>query len=421
MNFTLPGKIDTGVLVLQDIYLIVILALFSAKSLAGPVQIGFTLGKVILLISLVGIASLAASKYFLPKIFSGIADNKHAFFIHGIAWAFLFISIAQYLGLSVEVGAFLAGLGLGRLPYREELKERIRPLTDFFMVVFFSSIALRLNAENLLVYWQEAILSSITLMIGNFLIMFYLIDWQNFTAKTSFIGSINMTQVSEFSLVVGALGVQQGYINNNILGYLSLMALMTMTASTYLINYNQQIYEKLKPYIEKMSFGQNKEKEIKKLENHAVIIGYNQMVKNTLSTLRKNFEKIVIIDKDSRNTEELSRTNIEYIYGDFRHGEIRKASAIKNASFILSVSQDHAANQRILEEAPREATKFVESTSKEESAELYELGAHYVLQENQLAAEKLVEYLELYLEDKKLFLKEIETENQKIKWGDRSV
>jgi len=239
---SLPGKIDVGVLILQDIYLVIILALFSADVLAEPelATIGLTLGKIFLLMGLITVLSLASSKYLLPKIFQISASNRHTFFIHGVTWAFLFISLALLLDLSVEVGAFLAGLGLGQITYREELKERIRPLTNFFMVIFFSSIALTITRDNLFAYWKEAIIASAILMVGNFLIMFYLIDRENFTPETSFLGSLNMTQVSEFSIVVGALAVQQQYIGNDILGYLSLMALLTMSTSSYLIQYNQE-------------------------------------------------------------------------------------------------------------------------------------------------------------------------------------
>ena len=418
---TLPGKIDVGVLILQDIYLIVILALFSSGTLTNPAEIGFTLARIILLIGLIGLVSFTASKYLLPHIFSRIADNRHGFFIHGVAWAFLFITFANWLGLSVEVGAFLAGLGLGRIPYRDELKERIRPLTDFFMVIFFSSIALRLNADNLLVYWQEAVLASVLLMVGNFLIMFFLIDWQNFTPRTSFIGSINMTQVSEFSLVVGALAVSQGYIGNEILGYLSLMALLTMTSSTYLINYNKQIYNHLEDFLQRWESDDHREPEIKRLEGHAVILGYNEMVKAVLPALEKEYEDIVVVDRNSDNTETLGKSDYEYIYGDFKHGEIRKASAIKKSDFILSVSNEHSVNRKILEESPREATKFVKASNMEEAAELYDLGAHYVIQKNVLTGEKVSEYIKLYLEDRDLFLEEIDVENEKIIWGGRSV
>ncbi len=418
---SLPGKIDVGVLILQDIYLVIILALFAADALADPeiTTIGLTLGKIFLLMGLITVLSLASSKYLLPKLFKLSASNKHTLFIHGITWAFLFISLALVLDLSVEVGAFLAGLGLGQIPYREELKERVRPLTDFFMVIFFSSIALTINRENLFAYWQEAIIASIALMIGNFIIMFYLIDREHFTPETSFLGSINMTQVSEFSIVVGALGVQQGYIGNDILGYLSLMALLTMSTSSYLIQYNQEIYQKVKPYLKRFEAEHKKDIELTTLEDHIIIIGYNQISKHLIPILKQSRKEIVVVDRNNKNTQKLEkREDIHYIYGDIQHSEIRKTAGFKKADLIISLAPDYEINKKIILENP-EATLFVKARRFEEAAELYEVGAHYVILKTELSADQMAEYLETYLEDKELFMSLTEEDREKIKWSEK--
>jgi Kef-type K+ transport system membrane component KefB len=411
---SLPGRIDVGVLILQDIYLIIILALFSADSLTSASQIGFQLVKIFSLIGLIGGFSYLSAQYFLPKLFKRIADNKHAFFVHGIAWAFLFISLALALDLSIEVGAFLAGLGLGQMPYRNELKERVRPLTDFFIVIFFSSIALTLETSNLYAYWLEAVVASVLLMIGNFMIMFYLINRLGFDAETSFLGSINMTQVSEFSLVVGGLAVTQGYIGNDILGYLSLMALMTMTASTYLINYNREIFEKVEHLLER--FDSESNYEASKLENHAVVVGYDNLAMNAVSELEKFYEDVVVVDRNPENVEELEISEHEYIYGDITHGEVRKNSGLKRADFVISFVPDMNINKQVLRSSKEDATRILKARNFEEASELYELGAHYVIIKNTLSGDKLGEQLKLYFEDRDLFLEEVKEEHKKIQW-----
>ncbi len=416
---TLPGKIDVGVLILQDIYLVIILALFSADSLSNPGEIGFTLTKIFLLMAGVASLSLLSSRYFLPTMFNKVANDKHAFFIHGVAWAFLFTALTIKLDLSVEVGAFLAGLGLGQVTYREELKERIRPITDFFIVVFFSSIGLQLTSENLFIYWKEAVIASAVLMVGNFLIMFYLIDRQNFTPKTSFLGSINMTQVSEFSLVVGALAVSQGYVGNDILGYLSLMALLTMTVSSYLINYNHEIYLKVEHLLERFKSDEKSDVDIKKFDNHAVVIGYNETVRDLLPTLKENYEDIIVIDKNPDNVEELSNEDLEYIYGDFRHSEIRKSGSFDTAELVLSVEKDIMRQHQILRETEEETVTFLSTDSFEKAAELYERGADYVIMENKIAGEEVAELLKEFAEGNKLFDEKIEENLERIYWRDR--
>ncbi len=417
---SLPGKIDVGVLILQDIYLVIILALFAADTLAEPqfTTIALTLGKIFFLMGVITVLSLASSKYILPKLFKYSASNKHTFFIHGITWAFLFISLALVLDLSVEVGAFLAGLGLGQISYREELKERIRPLTDFFMVIFFSSIALTITRDNLFAYWKEAIIASIVLMIGNFLIMFYLIDREHFTPETSFLGSINMTQVSEFSIVVGALAVQQEYIGNDVLGYLSLMALLTMSTSSYLIQYNQELYEKAKPFLERFEAEHKKDVELSTLENHIVLVGATQSTKHLIPILKETGKDIALVDNNSDRTMALeARNDIHYIYGDISHGEIRKTAGIERADIIVSMVPNKEINRKIIMENP-EALLFVKAKRFEEAAELYEEGAHYVMLKTEIAADQMAEYLEAYLEGPQLFKSEVKEDIERIKWSD---
>ncbi len=415
---TLPGKIDVGVLLIQDVILIITLTLLSAGSLENPVQIATSLVEVLALVSVIAVFSFASSRYLLPALFDRIVDNEHAFFIYGVAWAFLFITAAQMMGISLEVGAFLAGLSLGQLPYSSEMQERIRPVTDFFMVIFFASIGLSLSADNLLMYWKEAIVASVLLMVGNFFIMFFLIDLEKFTPETSFKGSINMTQVSEFSLVVGAMAISQGFIGEDILGYLSLMALMTMGTSAYLINYNHDLYLRFEHVLQRLDGDHKTDIDIETLHDHAIVVGYNDMAADIVPVLQEKFDQVVVVDRKPRNVKKLRQADHKFIYGDFKHGEIRKSSRIDAAAFIVSFAPDHMLNLRILEDHHEDAIVFLRSDNVDEAAELYQLGADYVINKKILAATKLVTYLDTYLEDKEEFTEQTRKDTETIWWRD---
>lgn len=391
---SLPGKINVGVLILQDIYLVIILALFSADTLTNVSAIGFALVKIFALIGVIGLVSYLSSQYVLPGLFRLVANNDHAFFVHGIAWAFLFISLSLQLDLSVEVGAFLAGLGLGQMPYRNELKERVRPLTNFFMVIFFSSIALTLEPSNLVAYWERAVVASIGLMVGNFLIMFYLIKRLDFDIETSFIGSINMTQVSEFSLVVGALAVTQGYIGHDILGYLSVMALLTMTTSSYLINYNQQIYQWVEPYLTRY-LSEGDPRSFDPLHDHAIVLGYTTVSRELLPELEQHFDDIIVVEKDASVATELAESPYEFIYGDFHHKELQHSANLGSASLLLSLSPDLKLNRKLV--GSTGSTVIVRARSFKDAVELYDDGADYVIVKDYLVAEELCDIVETHL------------------------
>ncbi|MFC6838283.1 cation:proton antiporter [Halomarina ordinaria] len=413
---TLPGKIDVGVLIIQDIYLVILLAVLSADSLSNPQEIAVSVGTILLLMSGIGIVSYLSARYLLPSLFRAVADDRRAFFIVGIAWAFVFILGTEQLDLSLEVGAFLAGLSLAQVPYTSELTERVRPITDFFMVVFFTSIGLQLAADNLLAYWVEALIASAALMVGNFLIIFYLIDREQFTPETSFIGSLNMAQVSEFSLVVGALAVTQGFIDASILGYLSLMAIVTMSLSTYLINYNYEIYERIKPYLARFESEEKQDVDLHVYRDHAVVVGYDEIIRAALPLLQEHFRDVVVVDRNPAHAEIHQSADYEYIYGDFKHGEIRNGAGLKRAAFVLSSTVEPDINRILLKEVGDETVVFAEAESTEDAADLYDRGAQYVILSTALTSEKLADHLRRYFNEPEEFWSVVDSDIGHLRW-----
>lgn len=417
---TLPGKLDVGMLLIEDIVVVILLALLGTEG-GNITQFTISVAEIAVFLTFIGGITYFSSKYFLPKLFESIKDSQHAFFIYALGWFFFMITLAEHIGMSMEIGAFFAGLSLGQVPYSSELRERVRPLTDFFMAVFFVSLGLDLTIGALGFYLREALIASAVLMIAKFMIIFMITNRQKFTPETSFKAAINKTQISEFALILGSVAVSQGFIGDNVFGFLSIMAMVTMGASSYLITFNNELYDRLEHILARLESEEKKDVDIRELKNHAIVIGYNELSKHAMKLLRKNYEQVVIVDNDSDNTEELANSDYEYIYGDFKHGEIRKSSGIRDADFILSVVNDHRVNRQILSDANKDATKFIQTDSMSKAAELYELDAHYVIMENVLTGDKMNEYIKLYLEDKHLFLEEVESEKERIKWGDRSV
>lgn len=415
---TLPGRLDVGVLLIQDVAVVLMLALLTAN-FTDPATAAIRFGEILVMIVLIGGVSIASSRYLLPKIFRRVSQKPSIFFIYGLAWAFILIAGAEHLDLSLEIGAFFAGLSLAQLPYSSELQERVRPLTDLFMAIFFIDFGLSILPSQLAAYFTEALVVAAALMIGKFFILFNLIDRLKFTPETSFKASLNMTQISEFSLILGSLAVSEQLIGEDILGFISLVAITTMAVSSYLLNFNHEIYRRVEHLLQRFEDDEKTDVDIDRLEDHAIVIGYNKMVQRVLPVLQQQYENVVIVDKSPENAEELSNSPYEYIYGDFKHGEIRKASAIKNASFVLSISRDREVNHQILNDTDRDTPAFLEADSFEDAAELYERGAEYVMIENIVAADKMADYLELYVEDPEVFGEEIRDDLETIHWGGR--
>jgi len=405
---SLHGKIDVGVLLVQDIVVVIILAVLAAGRPDSAAEVATTLAVVLTLVAIITVVAIAASQYLLPRVFRRIADDKEVFFLVAISWAFLFVFVSENVNLflapfgieaylSIEMGAFLAGLAIAQLPYSKELQDRVNPLTDLFVMVFFVSVALDLEANELLFYWEEALLAALVLMPAKLVIFFLLIDRQGFDLETTFLGSVNMMQISEFGIIVGVAAQQGGFIGVEVLGFLTLLALVTMSVSVYFIEYNSRLFELARPYLSRWDTESEFAGEKKEYRDHAVVIGYDEVTKNALPLLAEHYEDVVVVDRRADHVETLDSEGYDAVYGDFRSATIRKDAALKKAEFVLSSSVQLEVNKALLEEVGGDATVIVEAERTEDALELYERGAHYVIVSGRLAADRLADYLEAYL------------------------
>ncbi|WP_440771433.1 cation:proton antiporter domain-containing protein [Natronorubrum sp. DTA28] len=411
---SLHGKIDVGVLLVQDVVVVIILAVLAAGRPESLGEVATTLGVVLVLVALVTVVAVGASQTVLPVVFRRIADNKEVFFLIAISWAFLFVFVSDNINLflaplgieaylSIEMGAFMAGLAIAQLPYSKELQDRVNPLTDLFVMVFFVSVALDLEASQLLAYWQEAIIAALLLMPIKFLVFFSLLDWQGFDTETTFLGSINMIQVSEFGIIVAAVAFEGGFINAEVLGFMTLLAIFTMAVSVYFIEFSHPLFERFEPTIRRWSSDGEFEGGKREYRDHAIVVGYDDVTRNALPLLADHYEDVVVVDRTVDHIEALEAEGYDAIYGDFRNATIRKDAAVKKADFALSSSVEPAVNKALLREVSDDATVFVEAERVEDARELYDRGAHCVIMTPHLAGERLADYLRAYLaEDERL-------------------
>ena len=414
----LSGKLDVGILLIQDVAVVVLFSMISS-GLGSITSVLIRFVEVMTLIGLISVISLLLSRYGLSKVLKTISDNPHTLFIFGITWAFLFISLAEFLQISVEIGAFVAGLGLAQLPYSFEIQERVRPLTDLFMAVFFIDFGLGISPGQLSAYFWEALLVSGGLIIVKFIVISGLIHWQRFDTETSFLGGLNMTQTSEFSLILGALAFSNGLIGEAVVGFVSLIAITTMGVSSYLIKYNKAIFERFEPYLK---IFERPETEISQgsTSYDVVILGYDDLARNVIDELEDFVDDILIIDRNPENIEKLNELEHDYIYGDIRHSKVRDQASLQDSKFIISFIPDFDLNKQILRISGEKPAKFVKAENFEEASELYDMDAHYVIVKNMLSGDKIGEQLKAYLEEREVFLEDIDEERKVIEWRSRT-
>lgn len=412
---TLHGKIDVGILLAQDIVVVILLAVLAAGRPESVAEVGTTLVVVLTLVAIITIAALTASKYALPQIFRRIASNTQIFFLVSISWAFLFVFVSDEINLflapfgiqaylSIEMGAFLAGLAIAQLPYSKELQDRVNPLTDLFVMIFFVSVALSLDASELLFYYQEAVFAALVLMLAKFVIFFGLINWQRFDRETTFLGSLYMIQVSEFGVVVGVAALAGGFVGVEVLGFLTLVALITMSISVYLVEYGPNLYTRAEPHLARFEADITFTEDKRGYTDHAILIGYDDLTRNVLTLIDDYYDDLVVVDRRTDHIHELTEKGFETIFGDIGSGAIRKDVALNKADLVLSSSDQIEIGKTILRECGNETTVILEANSHIDAKELYESGADYVILSGTLASDRLAEYLKTYLQDQNAFV-----------------
>jgi Kef-type K+ transport system membrane component KefB len=427
---SLHGKIDVGVLLAQDIVVVIILAVLAAGRPDGIADVAVTLGIVMVLVTITTVAAIGASKYVLPSLFRRIADDTTLLFLVAISWLFLFVLVSDQINLilspigvdaylSIEMGAFLAGLAIAQLPYSKDLQGRVNPLTDLFVMVFFVSVALDFEASDLLAYWQEAVVVAVGLMIAKFVVFFLLLNWQRFDLETTFLGSIGMIQVSEFGIVVAVAAVESEppFIGQEELGFITLVALMTMSVSVYFIQYNRQLFERVEPYLSRWEQSDPVQPADTAYRNHVVVIGYDEIARRALGILEDQYDQIVVIDRNIEHIEAIENAGYDALFGDFQYEKIRKDAGVKYADFVFSSSDQMEINEILLRETTEETTVFVEGKTAEEAEQLYDSGADYVILAPQLGVAQFIEYLESYFGNRSTFDREIAADMELLRSG----
>jgi Kef-type K+ transport system membrane component KefB len=248
----LHGRIAVGFLIVQDIVVVIALIVITALGDVGGDEVGNRL--ILTLFRGIGFLAvlLGLMKWVLPSLVGRVARNKELLVLFGVAWAVGLAAVGEVLGFSVEVGAFLAGFSLASTPYREAIASRLVSLRDFLLLFFFIDLGAKLELDLIGGQVGDAIVLSLFVLIGNPIIVMLIMGIMRYRSRTSFLAGLTVAQISEFSLILAALGVRVGHIDDSVLGLVTLVGLITIGLSTYLILYSHPLYERLSPILGKV-------------------------------------------------------------------------------------------------------------------------------------------------------------------------
>lgn len=379
------GKLALGILLVQDVVVILLLVMLS-----GLVEGGRTLFEDVSLTLIKGmglfIVMFLLGRHIIPKLFDNIASAQDLVFVVSLAWTFLIVMVVQDFGFSIEIGGFLAGISLANSSERWEIAGRLKPLRDFFMLIFFALLGSTLAFSTFNGIGFPLIIFSLFVLIGNPLIVIGLMGLFGYRKRTSFLTGLTMGQISEFSFVLSALGLSLGHITENEVALISGVALITITVSTYLIINGDAIYRTLTPFLrifEREGINGEIKLTIKNLAPRVLIIGAGRVGQNILATLPK--KDVLIIEFDPDVAAHLNRCGYNYIFDDITNPDLFENIRMHDILFVISTIPGYYENMKLLEQIKSftkraKSPKVILRAENENEAQLfYRHGASYVI------------------------------------------
>jgi Kef-type K+ transport system membrane component KefB/Trk K+ transport system NAD-binding subunit len=413
----LYGKIAIGFLLVQDLVATIILLVVSVVGAKGASELivgsggvvgaggvntevigatfASTAGAEILSLFIKGLVVAVVlyiiSKYILPRLSHYIAGNQEVLFIFSIAWGLGLASLFYYIGFSIEIGALVAGVTLAVSPFAYEIGARMKPLRDFFILLFFILLGAQMILSELSTLIVPAIILSLFVLVGNPIIVYVLMNVLGYRSKTSFMAGLTVAQISEFSLILAALGLSLGHIDTSVASLITLVGIITIAGSTYLILYADFFYKLVKTpfswlHIRKKSHA---EPRLEHISPEIIIFGYDRVGQDFVETAKDMTDKYVVVDFDPVSVRKLQATGVPFRYGDAEDVEFLQEIDFHQAKLIVSTIPDFKTNLLLVQFYRKENPTGIIMTLAHEikhAKELYLSGASYVVMPHFLGA-----------------------------------
>jgi Kef-type K+ transport system membrane component KefB len=347
---SLYGRIAVGIFLVQDLVVIVALTILSGLSGGGELDVdsvGRGLAGAVGGMALLLVGVLVAARFALPGPFRWAARSPSTLFVWSLAWCFVVVATAYLMSLSVEIGAFLAGLSLAQLPYNRDLQHRIKPLMNFFVAVFFVALGIRMEPAEALVHWWPIVAFSLFVLIGNPLIFMLIISRLGYSERTSFLTSVTVAQISEFSFIFAAMGVASGLVGESVMAITAMVGVITIALSAYLILYNEPLYRALRRLRVLEIFRARQEREDApdvERADHIIVIGMNTLGRGVAAALHDRGETVVAVDLDPRKLVGLP---CETLLGNVEYRDVMEELGLARAKLVVSALRIEDFNELI--------------------------------------------------------------------------
>jgi len=398
----LYGKISISVLLLQDIaaaFILLILPLLSSGSVSHILFLS--------LVSLLKLLSITLFFFVIAKILFPLSEgiigrSQDVLFLFSISWGLGLASIFYISGFSIEIGALVAGVILSTTKYSFEIGSRLKPLRDFFIVIFFIFLGSQVEPG----YFSSILIPLVVFLVfvslGKPLVVFLASNLTGFTKRTGFMAGVNFGQLSEFSLIIAAVGYQSGYLSKETLSLITLVGVISIAISSYLIIHGDSIFTKssrLLTLLEIRKVPSSFSSTVPDNECDLILFGYNRVGRDFVKAFNRIGLKGMVVDFNPGSIKRLEKEKLSYRYGDAEDPDFLDSLKLGNIKLAVSTIPDYEGNMlltRKIRSVSKKAIIIVISNYVEETLRLYQEGASYVIMPHYLGAQYATKMISQY-------------------------
>lgn len=406
----LYGKISIGFLLVQDLVATLLLVVIPFLGSFATRDEGMESAFILLFLKGV-VASFILyliSKYILPKLFNYLAKSQELLFLFSVTWGLVLAGLFHKMGFSIEIGALIAGVTLSASNYSYEISSRMRSLRDFFIVLFFILLGSNLVLSEIGLSVIPALILSLFVLIGNPLIVFILMNLLGYRKRTSFMAGLTVAQISEFSLILMAVGLSMGHISQSAVSLITLVGIITISGSTYLVLYADQIYEKIRPFLSLLEIKKNNHEDNKSFDiaHDMIIFGYGRVGYEFVKVAQKTNASYLVVDYNPDIISNVNNKGINFKFGDVEDVEFLDEIQVIKAKKVVSTIPDFDVNMLLIKHYRNKNKDGVIVTTSHyigETKKLYGAGATYVIMPHYLGAYHASDMLQKYEKEKDVF------------------
>ncbi len=352
---SLHGRIAVGFLIVQD--LAVVLAMMAMSALRGSAD-DSTLTVAASLLGRVAAAALLLyilMRFILPRLVALMARSQELLLIFAIAWGTGLAAFGEWAGFSKEAGAFLAGFSLASTPYRDAINARLTGIRDFLLLFFFIDLGAKLDFSTLGGEMLPAAVLSVFVLVGNPLIVMAIMGYMGYRKRTGFLAGLTVAQISEFSIIFVAMGISLGHVGAGALGLTTLVGLVTIAVSTYMILYSHPLYEKLMPWLNIFERRRPHRELAVEREHRApdqpdvVVFGLGRYGGRLALSLQEAGLSVLGVDFDPELARNVRRSGLPTRFGDGLDHDFLESLPLDDTGWVISTLPDIASNRALLE------------------------------------------------------------------------